>query len=46
MVMMASGVYPWAIVPVEKRADYMHALEAASADKNIVPFTKFIASLL
>ncbi len=45
-LMMASGGYPWAVVPVEKRADYMQALEVASVDKNIVPFTKFIASLL
>lgn len=45
-LMMASGGYSWTVVPVEKREDYMKALEAASVHENIVPFTKFIASLL
>ena len=45
-LMMASGGYSWTVVPVEKREDYMQALEAASVNENIVPFTKFIASLL
>lgn len=45
-VMMASGGYPWTIIPVESRADYMAALEAASADQNIKPFTQFIGELI
>jgi len=45
-LMMASGGYPWTVVPVEKRENYMQALEAASVHQNIVPFTKFLASLL
>ncbi len=45
-LMMASGGYSWTIVPVERRDEYMQALESASVDKNIVPFTKFVASLL
>lgn len=42
-VMMAAGGYPWTIIPVERRDDYMAALEAASVDGNIVPFADFIA---
>lgn len=42
--MMASGGYPWLIVPVENRTVYMEALEAASVDGDIVPFTRFLAA--
>jgi len=45
-LMMASGGYPWTIVPVERRAEYMQALEAASVKQDIVPFTTFLASLI
>lgn len=45
-VMAASGTYPWIVVPVERRSDYMRALESASSKRNIVPFTQFLASLL
>ena len=45
-LMMASGGYPWTVVPVERRDEYMQALESASVQQNIVPFTKFLASLL
>lgn len=44
--MMASGGYPWTIIPVEKRAEYMAALESASVDKDIRPFTVFLSGLL
>jgi hypothetical protein len=44
--MLASGGYPWTIVPLEKRNDYMTALEEASTNGNIVPFTKFLRSLV
>jgi len=44
--MLASGGYPWTIVPVEKRKDYMTSLEQASVDKNIKPFTVFLADLV
>lgn len=43
---MASGGYPWTIVPVTRREEYMSALESASADQNIRPFAEFLASLL
>ncbi len=45
-VMMASGGYPWAVITVEKRDKYMNALEQASVNKDIEPFTSFLAKLL
>jgi Fic/DOC family protein len=45
-LMMASGGYSWTVIPVDKRASYMSALEAASVDEDIVPFTKFLAELV
>lgn len=45
-LMMASGGFSWTVIPVERRNDYMHALESASVQQNIVPFTQFLASLL
>ena len=42
--MLASGGYPWTIIHVENRNQYLSALEAASVEENIVPFTKFIIS--
>lgn len=45
-VMLASGGYPWIVVPVEQRAVYMAALEEASVNQNITPFTDFLAGLV
>jgi Fic family protein len=45
-VMLASGGYPWTIIPVEQRKAYMVALETASVDNDIVPFTEFLAKLV
>ena len=44
--MLASGGWPWTVIPVETRGEYMQALEAGSANKDIVPFTKFIARIV
>jgi len=44
--MLASGGYPWTVIPLEKRSDYMQALEHASVDQNIEPFAKFVAYLV
>lgn len=41
--MLASGGYPWTVIPVEKRTDYLAALEAASVEGEIVPFIEFLA---
>ena len=43
--MLASGGYPWTIVPLERRMDYMVALEQASVDDDIKPFAKLLADL-
>ena len=45
-VLLASGGYPWTIIPVEQRKTYMAALEAASVDNDIGPFTNFLATLV
>lgn len=44
--MLASGGYPWTIVPVNKRQEYMAVLEQASVEQDIVPFAKFIGELI
>jgi hypothetical protein len=44
-VMMAAGGYPWTIIPVTDRGKYMSALESASTNENITPFTDFLARL-
>ena len=43
---LASGGYPWTIIPVQKRADYLAALESASVHKQIRPFVEFIAGCI
>lgn len=43
--MLASGNYDWLIIPVERRDEYMTALEKASVESNIVPFVKFLSSI-
>ncbi|RWD59748.1 MAG: Fic family protein [Mesorhizobium sp.] len=45
-VMMAAGGYPWTVIPVQRRADYMAALERASTHLDIVPFAGFIGELV
>ena len=45
-VMLAAGGYPWTIIPVERRDDYMAALEAASVGQNIKPFAGFLGELV
>ncbi|WP_184549822.1 Fic family protein [Mucilaginibacter sp. FT3.2] len=44
--MLASGGYPWTVIPVEKRATYMDALEKASTGQDIGPFAKFLGHLV
>jgi hypothetical protein len=45
-VMLASGGYPWTVIPVEERDRYMQALEKASTEQDIEPFAKFLAYLV
>lgn len=44
--MLASGGYPWTIIRVVNRNQYIKALESASAEGDILAFTKFVASEL
>ncbi len=44
--MLASGGYPWTVVRMARRAQYMAALEAASVAGDIHPFAKFLAEEL
>ncbi len=43
-VLWSAAGYPWTIVRLESRNDYLQALEAASVNKNITPFTIFLAN--
>jgi hypothetical protein len=45
-VMLAAGGYPWTVIPLEKRDDYMEALERASVDQDIAPFADFLGALV
>lgn len=45
-LMMASGGYPWTVIPVAERQAYMAALERASVGEDIKPFTDFLARLV
>lgn len=44
--MLASGGYPWVVVPLHERDTYMQALEKASVDQNISAFAGFLARLV
>jgi Fic family protein len=40
---LATGGYPWLVIPVEKRNDCnMQVLKSANVDQDIVPFTKLL----
>ena len=45
-LMLASGGYPWTVIPVGERKTYMDALEKASVGEEIVPFADFLAGLV
>lgn len=45
-VMLPAGGYPWTVLPVEERNEYMAALEAASVEQNIQQFAAFLARLV
>jgi fido (protein-threonine AMPylation protein) len=45
-VMLASGGFPWTVIPVQERDPYMAALESASVRGDIEPFTIFISKLV
>ena len=45
-LMMASGGYPWTVIPVGDRKIYMGALEKASVGEDIVPLGDFLSGLV
>ncbi|MFT3804740.1 MAG: Fic family protein [Burkholderiaceae bacterium] len=44
--MLASGGYPWTVVPLAERTRYMSALETASVRGDIRPFAELLAELV
>lgn len=44
--MLASGGYPWTVIPLAERTRYMNALEAASVGRDIRPFAELLAELV
>ena len=44
--MLASGGYPWTVIPVEERDNYMQALERASVNQDIALFAQFLGHLV
>ena len=45
-LMLASGGYPWTVIPVQQRSKYMKSLEEASVNLNILPFVEFLSHLV
>jgi len=43
---MASGGYPWTVIPVDDRNAYVNALEKASVGEDIAPFADLLAGLV
>jgi Fic family protein len=44
--MMASGGYPWTVIPVGDRNAYVNGLGKPSVGEDIAPFTGFLAELV
>ena len=44
--MLASGGYPWTVIPVQQRDTYMQALEKASVNQDIESFAQFLGHLV
>ena len=45
-LMLAASGHPWTIIPVELRNEYRAALEEASVQQDIIPFTRFLSALI
>ena len=43
-LMLASGGYPWTVIRVDDREEYLATLETASVDSDIRPFATFVAA--
>jgi hypothetical protein len=42
-LMLAWGGYPWTVIRVDDREEYLATLETASVDSDIRPFATFVA---
>jgi Fic family protein len=42
-LMLASGGYPWTVIRMEDRDEYLSTLEAASVETDLGPFARFLA---
>ena len=42
---LVTAGYPWVVIPVERREEYMAALEKASVGENVEPFVRFLGNL-
>lgn len=45
-VALASGGYPWTVIRVDDRDEYLQALDRASINLDIAPFAKYVAGRL
>jgi len=45
-IILAADGYPWTVIPMEKRENYVVVLESASVEHNIVPFAMFLGCLV
>lgn len=45
-VMLASGGYPWTVIPVDRRKEYLAALEQVSVNQNIEPLANLVSLLV
>ena len=43
---LVTAGYPWVVVPVERRQEYMIALEQASVKEDIEAFVRFIGRVM
>jgi Fic family protein len=44
-LMLAPAGHVWTVIPLERRSEYMEALEQASSYADIAPFARFVAEL-
>jgi len=42
-VLLAPGRYPWTVIRVDDRTEYLRALDHASIESDVRPFANFIA---
>jgi hypothetical protein len=43
---LVTAGYPWVVIPMERRQEYMAALEQASVEGNIEGFVRFIGRVM